>query len=77
MQGMKHPTRAQLQAACEAARHELTTLHGLHAHDGNPAATWQIDTSAALAQLDAVLPTIPAAPASPPRQMVRHPERTL
>src|SRR5947199_116777 len=46
-----------LLAALEAARHELTTLHGLVACDGAaPEETWSIDTSKVLAQLDAVLP---------------------
>jgi len=45
-------------AALEAARHELTTLHGLWAHDGHPTdhpAEWQIDTRAVLEQIDAAL----------------------
>jgi hypothetical protein len=37
-------------AALKAAQHELTTLHGLVAADGaSPAQTWNIDTSATLA----------------------------
>jgi hypothetical protein len=39
--------------ALEAARHELTTLHGLIAADGAaPQETWPIDTSAVVAAID-------------------------
>jgi hypothetical protein len=45
----------RLRAALEAARHELTTLHGLYAHDGVPGETWRLDASRILAKIDAVL----------------------
>ena len=42
--------------ALEAARHELTTLHGLIAADGAaPQETWSIDTSAVVAAIDEAL----------------------
>jgi len=48
--------------ALERARHELVTLNGLWAHDGQPPDApeqWQIDTSAVIAVIDAVLPPGP------------------
>ena len=45
-----------LFAACEAARHELTTLHGLIARDGgDPTYEWEINTTKLLAVLDAAI----------------------
>lgn len=47
-----------VRAALEAARHTLTTLNGLWAHDGQPPGApeqWQIDTRAVLDQLDTAL----------------------
>jgi hypothetical protein len=41
--------------ALEDTRHELTTLHGLYAHDGKPEHTWRLDTSASVAKIDAAL----------------------
>ena len=42
--------------ALEAARHELTTLHGLTAADGAaPLETWVIDTHAVTAAIDEAL----------------------
>jgi hypothetical protein len=47
---------APLYQALEAARHELTTLHGLWAYDGAaPQEPWQLDERSTLARLDAVL----------------------
>lgn len=44
------------RAALEAARHELTTLHGLIAADGAaPHETWSIDTAAVVAAIDEAL----------------------
>jgi hypothetical protein len=46
----------QERDALESARHELTTLHGLHAFDGEaPKETFVIDTSECIRKLDAVL----------------------
>ena len=46
----------ELKKALEAARHELTTLHGLVAFDGAaPAHTWPIDTSEVLRIIDKAL----------------------
>lgn len=42
-----------LLKALEAARHELTTLHGLKAFDGTaPGEFWTLDTSSAVKQID-------------------------
>jgi hypothetical protein len=44
------------EAKAEAARHELTTLHGLYAFDGAaPSETWRISTAAAMEVLDGAL----------------------
>jgi hypothetical protein len=51
-----------IRRALEAAQHELTALHGLHAHDGDPAQTWQVDTAGVLAQLDAALAALDSPP---------------
>jgi hypothetical protein len=46
----------KVRKALEAARHELTTLHGLLAADGvAPQETWAIDTSATIALIDEAL----------------------
>ncbi len=45
----------KLRVVAEYARHELTTLHGLYAHDGNPEHVWRLDVSGALGSLDEVL----------------------
>ena len=39
-----------------ACRHELTTHHGLYAHDGDPALAWQLDCKALMDRIDALLP---------------------
>lgn len=44
-----------------ACRHELTTHHGLHAHDGDPALAWQLDCKTLLDRIDATLPAPDAA----------------
>ena len=43
------------RAALEDARHALTTLHGLYAHDGNPEQSWRLDESRVLGRIDAAL----------------------
>lgn len=45
------------QGALEAARHELTTLHGLWARDSNEidADSWQINTTSIIEQIDKAL----------------------
>lgn len=51
---------ARIQAALEAARHELATLHGLLAADGAaPGETWTINVATTLALIDAALATEP------------------
>lgn len=45
--------------ALEAARHELTTLHGLTLADGAaPQETWQADTKAVIDQIDQALDSL-------------------
>ena len=46
---------AALRKAAIIARHELDTLHGLYAHDGNPEYTYRIDVSATCAAIDRAL----------------------
>lgn len=41
-----------------ACRHELTTHHGLYAHDGDPALAWQLDCKALMERIDATLPAV-------------------
>lgn len=58
------------RAALEVARHALTTLHGLVAHDGEaPGETFPIDETATIATIDAALSgealTPPGAPQRP------------
>lgn len=53
---MSGDREARLVGALEAARHELTTLHGLVVCDGAaPEETWSIDASKALGEMDALL----------------------
>lgn len=42
-----------LLAACH---HELTTYHGLYAHDGDPAQVWRLDCKELLDKLSAASP---------------------
>jgi hypothetical protein len=55
----------ETRTALEAARHELATLHGLTATDGEHFAGWSLDMSGLLARIDAVLPTVPPEVAVP------------
>lgn len=53
-------------AALEAARHALTSLHGLVAHDDEaPGETFAIDESATIALIDAALGAAPAPDPAP------------
>lgn len=57
---------AKQRSALEAARHELTTLHGLIAADGAaPHETWSIDTSSVVAMIDEALTSLDIQPAEP------------
>jgi hypothetical protein len=48
-----------IKSALEAARHELTTLHGLVAADGAaPNETWTLDESHIIQQLDAAIEAV-------------------
>jgi hypothetical protein len=51
----------KIREALEDARHELTTLHGLYAFDGEaPEESWRLDTSKTLAKLDEALGARPS-----------------
>jgi outer membrane protein TolC len=51
----------RLREALEDARHELATLHGLHAFDGAaPEESWRLDTSKVLAKIDEALGARPS-----------------
>ena len=48
-----------IKSALEAARHELTTLHGLVAADGAaPTETWTLDESHIIRQLDEAIESV-------------------
>jgi len=48
-----------IRSALEAARHELTTLHGLVAADGAaPTETWTLDESHVIRQLDEAIESV-------------------
>lgn len=48
-----------IKSALEAARHELTTLHGLIAADGAaPTETWTLDESHIIRQLDVAIEAV-------------------
>lgn len=46
----------RLEDALRACHHELTTHHGLWAHDGDAALAWRLDCLTVLAQAQALLP---------------------
>ena len=46
-----------IRTALEAARHELSTLHGLYAFDGEaPEETWRLDTTQVVGLIDDLAP---------------------
>lgn len=51
--------KTNVKSALEAARHELTTLHGLVAADGAaPNETWTLDESEIIRQLDGAIESV-------------------
>lgn len=59
--GKAQANEAFLRELVALCRHELVTHHGLHAHDGDAAHAWQLDTRGLIDRIDATLTALGAA----------------